>query len=378
MNSSPLVSIVIPVYNVNEYLDECLDSVIRQSYKNIEIILVDDGSTDGSGVKCDTWAQSDKRIKVVHKENEGLNYARRDGFKKSSGEYITFLDSDDLFHEKNIELSLGEALDTRADIVSYTFTKFSDKDNAAKFTNGRLVPFEQRILDDKKEILEYIFLENGIFPGSHAVTAWGKLYKRAVVEPVDWTISNYRSYEDNLWTPQLFAAAKRVVLLSCPLSFYRRNDEYGVQGETLGNRLIGNTYNGSPIGYVELIDKSFDYYNKLAKNHKVDIEVSLYDKRYLYMKGRFDSLIDSELVDSENNLKYLGEVWRELSRRHAGLQDQNAELRRENTKLQDKNTELKNKNTKLQHLNTELTGSLSWRITRPLRAIKKAIQLLFK
>lgn len=367
MSAGPLVSIVVPVYNVERYLDECLKSLVRQTYTNIEIILVDDGSTDASGKKCDVWTKQDARIKVIHKDNEGLNYARRDGYRKSSGAYITFLDSDDLFHEENIRLSLQEAISSHADIVSYAFTKFSDDSDHEKLVNTPVLPYETRTLSSKRAILEYIFLENGIFPGTHAVTAWGKLYKRAVVEPTDWTVSNYRSYEDNLWTPQLFATAKRVVLLSCALSFYRRNDEYGVQGETLGNRLVGNTYEGKPVGYVELIDISFNYYRKLAKAHKIGIEKELFDKRFLYMRGRFGNLITAGLVGRENNLQYLNEVWQELNRRYIGLEHQNEDLR-------DSIIELRRQNAEISMENNELRGSLSWRITQPLRFAKKIIK----
>ena len=95
-----LISIIVPVYNVEEYLKECIDSIINQTYKRIEIILVDDGSTDKSGKICDDYAKIDKRIKVVHKENGGLSDARNVGISVSSGKYIAFVDSDD-WVEKN-------------------------------------------------------------------------------------------------------------------------------------------------------------------------------------------------------------------------------------------------------------------------------------
>ena len=103
MKASPLVSIIIPVYNVKRYLDICVASTLKQSYQNIEVILVDDGSTDDSGKKCDEWGVKDSRIKVIHQKNDGLNSARRSGWKVCSGEYVTFLDSDDFIHEDNIK-----------------------------------------------------------------------------------------------------------------------------------------------------------------------------------------------------------------------------------------------------------------------------------
>ena len=98
MAKSDLISIVIPVYKAEQYLDQCISSVVNQSYRNLEIILVDDGSPDQCGKLCDEWAEKDKRIRVIHKENGGLSDARNAGLDIASGEYIGFVDSDDFVH----------------------------------------------------------------------------------------------------------------------------------------------------------------------------------------------------------------------------------------------------------------------------------------
>ena len=90
-----LITIVVPVYNVENYLDKCVDTIVNQTYTNLEIILVDDGSTDSSGKKCDEWAEKDCRIKVIHKENGGLSDARNKGIDVATGKWIGFIDSDD-------------------------------------------------------------------------------------------------------------------------------------------------------------------------------------------------------------------------------------------------------------------------------------------
>lgn len=95
MENTPLLSVIIPVYNVEEYVGRCVDSVLNQTYKNLEVLLVDDGSKDSSGAICDTYPEKDPRVKVIHKENGGLSSARNTGMDIASGEYITFLDSDD-------------------------------------------------------------------------------------------------------------------------------------------------------------------------------------------------------------------------------------------------------------------------------------------
>ena len=99
-----LISIVVPVYNVENYLDKCIETIVKQTYKNIEIILVDDGSKDNSGSKCDEWKNKDKRIKVIHKVNGGLSSARNAGIEVAAGKYINFIDSDDYIDLRMIEI----------------------------------------------------------------------------------------------------------------------------------------------------------------------------------------------------------------------------------------------------------------------------------
>lgn len=99
-----LISVVIPIYNVENYIDKCIETVIKQTYKNIEIILVDDGSTDNSGYKCEEWKKKDNRIVVLHKENGGLSSARNAGIDVAKGKYISFIDSDDYVDYSMIEI----------------------------------------------------------------------------------------------------------------------------------------------------------------------------------------------------------------------------------------------------------------------------------
>ena len=109
MYSEELISVIVPVYNVKKYINRCVDSIIHQSYKNLEIILVDDGSTDGSGFLCDNYKQVDSRIKVIHKENGGLSDARNAGLEIAVGKYVTFVDSDDWIRKDYAKLLLEAA-----------------------------------------------------------------------------------------------------------------------------------------------------------------------------------------------------------------------------------------------------------------------------
>ena len=114
---SALLSVIIPVYKVEQYLDQCVESVVNQTYRNLDIILVDDGSPDKCGAMCDAWAEKDSRIRVVHKQNEGLGFARNSGLDVANGEYFAFLDSDDYLDNTIYERLMEKALKTGADIA---------------------------------------------------------------------------------------------------------------------------------------------------------------------------------------------------------------------------------------------------------------------
>lgn len=122
-----LVSIVVPVYNVENYLDRCLESILNQTYQNIEIILVDDGSIDKSGEKCDAYLKKDSRIKVIHKSNEGLGYARNSGMCIAKGKFITFIDSDDFIGPDHIRKMYEMIIDTKSDTCLAGHTKLYQK-----------------------------------------------------------------------------------------------------------------------------------------------------------------------------------------------------------------------------------------------------------
>lgn len=307
MKSHPLVSVVIPVYNVEKYLDICVKSVVEQSYSNLEIILVNDKSLDRSGELCDLWAQKDDRIKVVHKPvNEGLNMARATGFEHSTGSYITFLDSDDLFHPNNIEQSLAAINEYTADAVVYAFGEFSDGTEDDAVHGSSLTPSETRLLTGRDQIGRYTMLGEQNFPSTHHMTVWGKMYSRALVEGVDWVASNYRINEDNFWTPQALLAAKKVVLLSNKMIFYRRNASYdAANGDVLSTRLDGNTFNGEPVGYLEFIDRLEEFYKGLIKEYRIagaddGLRRVMFDTKL----WRTKRLSDAGLLGGENNLDH--------------------------------------------------------------------------
>lgn len=164
-----LISVIIPVYNVEEYLNECLESVINQTYKKLEIILIDDGSMDSSGAICDEYAKKDKRIIVIHKENGGVSKARNVALDIAKGNYITFLDSDDYMFETGIELLYNICTKNEADIsIAGVQNIVNDK------KDRKSVEIES--IFDKEEALKTFFEEKYF-----QCVIWSKMYKREII-----------------------------------------------------------------------------------------------------------------------------------------------------------------------------------------------------
>lgn len=175
-----LVTVIVPVYNSEKYLRLCVESIVNQSYKNIEILLINDGSTDNSGEICDTYARNDKRIKVIHTKNNGPAAARNIGIDNSKGEFIFFVDSDDFIENNAISLLIENYHRTKADIIIEDFLKIKD-DNISE--SGHNAVFSNSKLLKKQDIVDYIrcYLKKpNRFP--LFVSSWGRLFKSSIVK----------------------------------------------------------------------------------------------------------------------------------------------------------------------------------------------------
>ena len=203
MNSKPLVSIIIPVYNVEKYLDKCLDSVVNQTYTNLEIILVDDGSPDRCPAICDEWKSRDSRIKVIHQPNGGLSRARNAGLKIATGEFIGFVDSDDWIEPDMYETLLSTMLETGADIVVCNF--YCEEVNSDAFIQKPKSPVIERYTAE--EALKLLISEKTFI---HPVV-WNKLFRKHLL--TNLLFPEDKIYEDNLWTPQAIGGANSIITM---------------------------------------------------------------------------------------------------------------------------------------------------------------------
>lgn len=204
-----LVSVIIPVYNVDEVLADCIDSVLNQSYSSIEVILIDDGSTDSSGKICNYYAKQDGRISVIHKENGGQATARNLGLKRSKGKYIAFVDSDDIVDFKYIEILYRTLIDTKADIACCDMVKFRNR--LPKVDSGHALISEYSNIEA---------IESLCYQGKMSNSPWMKLIKREIVLNNPFPIN--KGYEDFAVVYKWLAEAKRIAHISCRLYYYRQ------------------------------------------------------------------------------------------------------------------------------------------------------------
>ena len=168
MSESPLVTVIVPVYKVEQYLDDCLESIVSQTYRNLQIIVVDDGSPDGCPAMCDAWAQRDSRIQVIHKENGGLSSARNAAFPCTNGEYITFVDSDDVIAATFVKHMLDACVHKNVDVAMCGTTKL-DEDGVTVVEEERP---ESQVMSSDHAVHAFLYRKEHMVGG-----IWGKLFK---------------------------------------------------------------------------------------------------------------------------------------------------------------------------------------------------------
>lgn len=208
-SEKPLISVMIPVYNAREYLKECLESVRNQTYRNLEIIVVDDGSTDGSGDLCDEIAKEDERIQVIHKENAGVSAARNDAMACAHGELFAFVDSDDKVEPDMYERMLEVMQEQSADYICCGVKYISD-DGVTDGTDGKIkVFYNAEMLDTYESAYQRCSLTYGI---------WNGLYKRSLFEGLHFP--NVMKYEDGLLKARVMARVKKGVFMNQPFYHY--------------------------------------------------------------------------------------------------------------------------------------------------------------
>ena len=276
-----LISIIIPVYNVEKYLDRCLESVVSQTYNNLEIILVDDGSTDSSSRLSDDWAKKDKRINVFHKENGGLSDARNYGVTKSKGTYIFFVDSDDCISEKTIEILNDLLTKNDADIACCNYVKFSNEEPDYSFENDCLV------LDGGEQACTAMMRQK-----TFMITAWGNLVKREIVVNNPFPVGRYQ--EDEATTYKYYYASQKTVVTDAKLYGYFYNEK-GIMKSPENRKK--NT-----LDLLKSLEEQLDFFEAAQANDLYKLVFTRYIRCYL--ESITKKYIDKDKQTFKSVIKY--------------------------------------------------------------------------
>lgn len=304
-----LVSVIVPVYNVERFLPQCIKSIINQRYRNLEIILIDDGSTDSSGEICDFYETKDKRVRSFHKKNGGLSDARNYGIRKSTGTFLAFVDSDDFVHHSYIEKMMqimGKAL---CDIVQCSYERV--------YEDGRRAccPLYSLITDGEK--IQYKLYDKKYMPEPFDV-AWNKLYRRQLFYNIAYPVG--RLHEDMATTYKILYQANKIAVIPDILYYYRIRKGSITQAENIKNLLDWrqaekerwNFYKDCKSEKLERLAAKAYYY--LTRSCLKSNDISHEQKRRMRIESR--NLAKNIVFDSGYTMKEkVGIIWAQLRRR---------------------------------------------------------------
>ena len=296
---SPLVSIIVPVYNVEKYLRECVDSILAQTYRNLEVLLIDDGSPDRSGAICDEYAAADPRVRVIHQANAGAATARNTGLNIAAGELISFIDSDDFIAENMIEIMTDHICREQADLVICNVAPCYDRNSILSCESpivDQTYPLE--VFIKKEQVWQYMVL-------------WNKLYRRHLFDHIRFPDGFI--YEDNATNHRILGQCRTIVTITDELYFYRQNPE-SIMHTTTSIKLTDNLsaladklQYSYDRGWIELFNSAscryahmfFDLYFRFPKN---DENRKYFDRVDQSLKNALPYLLRSKQVSVKHKV----------------------------------------------------------------------------
>lgn len=250
------ISIIVPVYNVERYLDKCISSILEQSFTDFELIIVDDGSKDNSGRICDEYKDRDFRIKVIHQENGGLSAARNIGIEISEGKYVTFIDSDDFIHPNMLEILYNNILENKADISICDYhLVYEDNEMPKDFGDNNLKVYNN--IESVKKIVEK--------SEASMIIACSKLYRISLFDNIRYPFGKY--HEDEFVTYKLLYKSTKIVVTDAKLYYYLKRS----------NSITGSTYSIKRLEKLEALEEAIMFF----KNENNKELTYLAEYRYL-------------------------------------------------------------------------------------------------
>lgn len=279
------ISVIVPVYNVEEYLEECLQSISRQTYSNLEVILVDDGSTDKSGAICERWCGKDRRFRMIKKKNGGLSDARNAGLRVAGGELIAFVDSDDVIHPDMLRYLYDVMKKTGCSICCCAVEKgilFNDSDDMAD--DAEIITYT------REQAFRAVIEETDIY-----ITVWNKLYSREVMENIYFPVN--RCHEDEFWTCRVIDKASKIAAVRRKLYGYRQRE----------NSIMNSRYS---MKRLDLLDARADRQRLFEQKYPELIRLGKCDLRFECIRAQQFSLLYLSGAEKERSLKKIKEMIR--------------------------------------------------------------------
>lgn len=308
----PLISIIVPVFNISKYLERCVDSIINQSYPNIEIILVDDGSTDNSGQICDIFSRKDQRVRVIHKVNGGLSSARNAGLSVMQGEYVGFVDGDDFIDKYMYETLVKAILDNDADVVQTGFHHTRG--------DGRIVDtveFKEATYTNLNDMFYNRFKKSNIHVG-----VWTKLYKSKIFRNIRF-LDGY-VFEDYAILPNILNACRRFVVIGGAFYHYVSNPQ-GISAGKVNLKVIKSRLevplyvlkcieeidkNHIRYAYKYICESSIKGYCKIIETDKIDNETKKeYKRKLITQYNKYFEIYKKDTLLNEQNLPHKIKVY---------------------------------------------------------------------
>ena len=291
MSKPEMISVIIPVYNVELYLDRCVQSVVSQTHNELEIILVDDGSTDNCPTICDAWGQKDSRIKVIHKPNGGLSDARNAGMAAASGDYIAFVDSDDWIAPEMLKRLIQTMKKDSSDIAACSVRMVWEDDRP-----DRMLTVRTNCVLDRQEAQRALLEEKLL---KHPV--WYKLYKRETIQNIPFEKGKY--HEDVFWSYQVIGNAARISLIDYIGYFYTQRSA----------SIMGAAYSQKRLDAIEAHERWYCYLEDRFPELRAEACLCLWEKciyhgqmvlRCLSQKEQGEAFAKIDQVIKKHNLKW--------------------------------------------------------------------------
>ena len=383
------ISVIVPVYNCEDYLEESLGSILKQTFNDIEVICIDDGSTDDSLGILNEMASSDSRIQVFPQENQGAGAVRNYGMKKASGDYVYFFDADDYLLKEGLEKAYSNAIRNDSDIVFFKFDQY--KDNKFLTHSGPYIELQFKGADFDNFTFDWHDYRTGPFTGPFA--PWLKLYKKEFLDAYDcFRFPNDLNHNDVPFHVMTFLKASKISFVPEHLYRYRIDNA----GSITNNRLKKYDHIFRIIqivedfllseDYMEEFKKEFDYF----KANRITYEMYGRPEEYFYLAKeelksvdlgngllsndtsfKAKTILSSDSLEEYNYKIKVNEEINSLKRENKSLADEINSLKGKNKSLMDENKSLNEKFEKSKTKNREILNSKSWKITGPLRRLRK-------